>query len=181
MEKTARAGLRAGTLAGPLMRGAAGAARSLFSDELVPSWPRSMPPPAPANLPRTSRVGAAAVYMPACVNRIFGPATDGEGLPLPEAMVAVSARAGMPVWIPDDVAGNCCSVPWSSKGYTEGAKLMADRTVEALWRWSDQGELPVVIDASSCSLGLADEANGAPPASSRSSTPSPGLSACSRT
>ena len=42
------------------------------------------------------------------------------GLPLLEAMVAVSARAGMPVWIPDDVAGNCCSVPWASKGYTEG-------------------------------------------------------------
>ena len=77
-----------------------------------------------------------AVYMPACVNRIFGPPasngsrlaahprTNGSELPLPEAMVAVSARAGMPVWIPDDVAGSCCSVPWTSKGYTEGAALM---------------------------------------------------------
>ena len=159
VEKTARAGLRAGTVAGPLMRGAAGAARSLFSDELVPSWPRNMPPPAPAKLPRTSREGAAAVYMPACVNRIFGPPqNDGAGLPLPEAMVAVSARAGMPVWIPDDVDGKCCSVPWASKGYTEGAELMAGRTTEALWRWSGEGELPVVIDASSCSHGLAEEA-----------------------
>ncbi len=159
MEKAARAGLRAGTVAGPLMRGAAGAARSLFSDELVPAWPRSMPPPAPAKLPRTSRDGAVAIYMPACVNRIFGvPRDGGAGLPLPEALVAVSARAGMPVWIPDDVAGNCCSVPWSSKGYTEGAELMAGRTTEALWRWSGEGELPVVIDASSCSHGLAEEA-----------------------
>ncbi len=159
VEKTARAGLRAGTLAGPLMRGAASTARSLFSDELVPSWPRNMPPPAPAKLPRTSREGAAAVYMPACVNRIFGPPPgDGAGLPLVEAMVAVSARAGMPVWIPDDVAGKCCSVPWASKGYTEGAKLMADRTTEALWGWSGEGDLPVVIDASSCSHGLAEEA-----------------------
>jgi D-lactate dehydrogenase len=158
IEKTARAGLRAGAVAGPLMRGAADAARSLFSDEMVPSWPRNMPPPAPAKLPRTSPEGAAAVYMPACVNRIFGPAHDDGGLPLPEALVVVSARAGSPVWIPDDVAGNCCSVPWSSKGYTEGAGLMADRTVEALWRWSDQGKLPIVIDASSCSHGLAEEA-----------------------
>ena len=158
VEKTARAGLRAGTVAGPLMRGAANAARSLFSDELVPSWPRNMPPPAPAKLPRTSREGAAAVYMPACVNRIFGPPRNDGGLPLLEAMVAVSARAGMPVWIPEDVAGNCCSVPWASKGYTEGAKLMAGRTTEALWRWSGEGKLPVVIDASSCSHGLAEEA-----------------------
>ena len=156
VERTARAGLRAGVVAGPLMRGAADAARSLFSDDLVPSWPRNMPPPAPAKMPRTSRDGAAAVYMPACINRIFGSA-DG-GLSLHEAMVAVSVRAGMPVWIPDDVAGKCCSVPWSSKGYTEGAKLMADRTTEALWRWSGEGELPVVVDASSCSHGLAEEA-----------------------
>jgi D-lactate dehydrogenase len=96
--------------------------------------------------------------MPACVNRIFGrPRGDGEGLPLPEAMVTLSGRAGQPVWIPDDVAGHCCSVPWTSKGYTDGASLMANRTVEALWRWSVEGDLPIVIDASSCALGLASE------------------------
>ena len=157
VEHFARAGLRTGVVAGPLMRAGAGAARSLFSDELVPSWPRDMPPPAPAKLPRTSRDSAAAVYMPACVNRIFGRAR-GDGLPLPEAMVAVSARAGMPVWIPEGVEGHCCSVPWASKGYTEGAELMADRTIEALWRWTSEGELPVVIDASSCTHGLVEEA-----------------------
>jgi D-lactate dehydrogenase len=160
VERTARGGLRAGAAAGPVMRAWAGAARSLFSDELIPSWPENMPPPAPAKLPETSQEGAAAVYMPACVNRIFGsPRGDGGGVPLPEALVAVSARAGRPVWIPDDVGGNCCSVPWTSKGYTEGAALMANRTVEALWRWSSEGELPIVIDASSCALGLAGEAS----------------------
>ncbi|HEY6636262.1 MAG TPA: FAD-binding and (Fe-S)-binding domain-containing protein [Solirubrobacterales bacterium] len=168
VEGLARAGLKTGTVAGPLMRAASDATRALVSDELVPAWPRNMPPPARAQLPKTSRNGAAAVYMPACVNRIFGPAsngsrlaarprTNGAGPHLPEAMVAVSARAGMPVWIPDDVAGNCCSVPWTSKGYSDGARLMANRTVEALWRWSDEGELPIVIDASSCALGLASE------------------------
>jgi D-lactate dehydrogenase len=128
----------------------------------VPEWPPNMPKPAPATLPETSRVNAAAVYMPACVNRIFGaPRGDGAGLPLLEAMVAVSARAGQPVWIPDDVGGHCCSVPWTSKGYTEGAAVMANRTVESLWRWSGEGRLPVVIDASSCALGLAGEASSA--------------------
>jgi D-lactate dehydrogenase len=38
---------------------------------------------------------------------------------------------------------------------------MANRTVEALWRWSGEGELPVVVDASSCTHGLADEVTGA--------------------
>jgi D-lactate dehydrogenase len=44
-----------------------------------------------------------------------------------------------------------------SKGYVDGAELMANRTLESIWRWSDGGELPVVIDASSCALGLAEE------------------------
>ena len=160
LEGLARAGLRGGAAAGPLMRAASNAGRAVFSDELVPSWPGNMPPPAPATLPRTAREGAAGVYVPACVNRIFGPArsvASGDGTYLPEAMVAVSARAGLPLWIPEDVAGHCCSVPWTSKGYSDGARLMANRTAEALWRWSDEGELPIVIDASSCALGLADE------------------------
>ena len=28
---------------------------------------------------------------------------------------------------------------------------------EALWRWSDRGRLPIVIDAASCTLGLVEE------------------------
>ena len=63
----------------------------------------------------------------------------------------------MPLWIPPDVAGSCCGVPWSSKGYDAGHSLMANRTVERLWRWSGEGELPVVVDASSCALGLSSE------------------------
>jgi D-lactate dehydrogenase len=156
-ERVARGNLRAGRFAGPLMRAGAGAARALVSDELVPSWPRNMPPPAPASLPETSREGAAAVYLPACVNRIFGPSSNGGGPSLPEAMVSVSARAGRPVWIPEDAPGHCCAVPWNSKGYRQGAEWMANHTVEALWSWSGEGELPVVIDASSCALGLARE------------------------
>jgi D-lactate dehydrogenase len=159
VERAARAGLKTGTVAGPLIRAGTRVARSVLSDELVASWPKNMPRPASAKLPKTSREGAVAVYMPACVNRIFGrPRNDSLDLSLPEAMVAVSARAGMPVWIPDDVGGHCCAVPWTSKGYTEGAAAMANRTVESLWRWSDEANLPVVVDASSCALGLAGEA-----------------------
>jgi D-lactate dehydrogenase len=159
VEHLVRAGLRAG---GPLrgLPGRTGArvARAFISDELVPDFPQEMPHAASGKLPGTRREGAAAVYMPACVNRIFGrPRGAPRGLSLPEAIVELSARAGKPVWIPDDAAGHCCGVPWSSKGFEQGHELMANRTVDALWRWSGEGELPVVIDASSCSLGLGEE------------------------
>jgi D-lactate dehydrogenase len=113
--------------------------------------------PAPAQpLPSsTRREGAAAVYYPSCTNRIMGASKKSRPGPnLADATVAVSERAGMPVWIPPDVGGSCCGVPWSSKGHREGHAWMARQTFEKLWRWSDEGAIPVVSDASSCTLGL---------------------------
>ena len=71
--------------------------------------------------------------------------------------VALSKRAGKPLWIPDDVRGLCCSTPWSSKGYKRGQTWMSEQMSDALWRWSDGGKLPVVVDAASCTLGLKDD------------------------
>jgi len=166
VERLARGGLRAGALAarvlGPRAVGAAPAAiRRRVSAELVPTWPASMPPPAPATLPATARAGGAAVYLPACINRIFGNADRLPERPtLPETLVEVARRAGLPLWIPPDVAGHCCATPWSSKGYRRGHSAMARRTAEALWRWSDGGALPVVTDASSCAHGLLADVAG---------------------
>jgi D-lactate dehydrogenase len=154
--------------------------RRRVSNELVPTLPEHVPPAAPAQLPLTQRAGAAAVYMPACLNRIFGnprgsnggapgasgsapgasgwaPGASGWAPSLPQALVDVSARAGLPLWIPEDVAGSCCATPWSSKGYRRGHDHMAAKTAAALWRWSDGAKLAVVIDASSCALGLREE------------------------
>ncbi len=130
--------------------------RSAVGAELVPAWTPDMPSPA-GELPRTARDGAAAVYMPACINRIFGPPA-GRIESLPEVLVAVSARAGLPVWIPEDVAGSCCGTPFSSKGYASAHARMANETIHKLWNWSGEGKLPVVLDATSCTLGLLEAA-----------------------
>jgi D-lactate dehydrogenase len=138
------------------------------SAELVPGWEPPMPPPAPTGMPPTARDGAAGVYLPSCVNRMFGRSPADEGpASLPAALVAVSLRAGRPLWIPADVAGTCCATPWTSKGYADGAAWMSNATVEKLWRWSDGGELPVVIDASSCTHGLLESAPGLSPINAR--------------
>jgi D-lactate dehydrogenase len=187
VERATRAGLAAAGAAAdvigqPAVARVPAALRRRVSSELIPTLPDSVPPAAPAHLPATQRSGAAAVYMPACLNRIFGsprdigvagsagggPALGGTALggtgtlppeapSLPRALVDVSARAGQPLWIPSDVSGHCCATPWSSKGYSAGHGHMAANTATALWRWSDSGRLPVVIDASSCALGLREE------------------------
>jgi len=125
-----------------------------------------LPGAAPADLPERGRNGAAAVYVPSCTNRIFGRYRSGAngsgGSPggstptgLAETMVAVSARAGLPVWIPAEVGGSCCGLPWGSKGYGEAHRHKANEMVERLWSWSGEGELPVVIDAASCTHAIA--------------------------
>ena len=170
VERLARGGLKFGgamerVIGEGGMRGLTGAARKLVSDDLMPEWGENMPAAAPPKLPETAPIGAAAVYMPACINRMFGRSKasgngSGADLSLPEALATVSERAGSPVWIPHDVAGSCCSVPFSSKGYTDAHKFKANETVERLWRWTGGGALPVVMDATSCGYGLSDFGEG---------------------
>jgi len=159
VEASARTALKLGRLAGDgPMAALSGWARRAVSHELLPAWSEALPGPAHCDWPRSGREEASAVYFPACVNRIFGNPRELEGRPsLAQALCAVSARAGRPLWVPDDVAGHCCATPWSSKGYAEGHALMARRVAESLVRWSEQGRLPVVVDASSCTLGLLRE------------------------
>jgi D-lactate dehydrogenase len=114
---------------------------------------RELPPPAAGKLPTTLHEGAAAVYVPSCTNRIFG------GSPV-EALVEVSRRAGFPVWIPEDVVGSCCGLPWSSKGYGDAHRHKANEMVEKLWSWSREGALPIVIDAASCTQGISTPGEG---------------------
>ncbi len=136
VEGASRAGLRLG---GPLAR------RTKRG--------RDLPPPAPSKLPMTLHEGAAAVYVPSCTNRIFA------GSPV-EALVEVSRRAGLPVWIPPDVVGSCCGLPWSSKGFGDAHRHKANEMVERLWEWSGEGALPIVIDAASCTQGVAEPGEG---------------------
>jgi D-lactate dehydrogenase len=135
----------------------AATARSFVSPDLLPAVPGPMPRAA-ARPPETDRAGAAAVYFCACINRMFGRDPAGPAGPsLAETFVALSKRAGKPLWIPPDVAGLCCSTPWKSKAYTLGHKYMAQSVADALWRWSDGGDLPIVVDAASCTLSLKED------------------------
>jgi D-lactate dehydrogenase len=157
VERASRAALRVG---GPLARRTKRGA--------------GLPKAASGTLPATARQGATAVYVPSCTNRIFDSPADGPisheiggksarrrvvgGLA--EALVAVSARAGLPVWIPDEVVGSCCGLPWGSKGFDAAHRHKANEMVERLWSWSGEGELPVVIDAASCTHAIAEPGEG---------------------
>jgi D-lactate dehydrogenase len=159
VEPLLRTGLRAGhlvqsTLGAGAMAGITRALRAVLGKPF-PQWSAEMPRPAKAARPATTRAGAAAVYFPACISRTMG-ALPGEPseTSLMEAFVEVARRAGAPVFIPEDVEGVCCGVPFSSKGYAEANAFAVNRAIERFWAWSDGGRLPVVVDTSPCTYGL---------------------------
>ncbi|MCL4847207.1 MAG: FAD-binding oxidoreductase [Acidobacteria bacterium] len=156
VEQLVRAGLRAGHTASRVIgtRGVAALTRSLgrVTGAGFPEWTGDMPRAA-RRLPTTDRVGAVAIYLPSCLTRVFAP-VDLDGPSVAESLVAVAARAGRPVHVPHDVAGACCGVPFSSKGFAGAHEATVNRTIERLWAWSDRGRLPVVVDTSPCTYGL---------------------------
>src|SRR3954452_11219300 len=101
VERAARGGLRAAHATAALTSDRVVAAvpdaiRRRVSADLVPAWTDGIPPAARHGLPETDRASAAAVYLPACINRIFG---SGSERSIPDVLVELSARAGRPVWI----------------------------------------------------------------------------------
>jgi D-lactate dehydrogenase len=147
--------------------------RAVVGDDVLPLWSGELP----AGGARRSRPalpeGAEpeAVYVPACVNAMFGPAdaAGGSGAAGPgvqRSFEQLCEQAGVTVLVPTDIDSLCCGTPWSSKGLPDGAAIMRERVLASLRAATRDGELPIVCDASSCTEGLLHtiEADPAPDA-----------------
>jgi D-lactate dehydrogenase len=146
MERGARAALHAGRFAGAVLGGRGGA--------VLPWLTAPLPRPAPP-VASTNGRPAAAVYFPSCIARTIGPLPgDTSELSQADAFVAVAGRAGVGLRVPGDLGGRCCGMPYSSKGFSRAHAIAANATVEKLWEWSSQGNLPVIIDTSPCTYSL---------------------------
>jgi D-lactate dehydrogenase len=125
----------------------------------LPVWNRHMPRRSRAGRVPRGRNGAtpldaAAVYFPTCITRVMGPLPgEPDAAPLPEALTATAARAGVRLHVADS-RGTCCGVAFSSKGYVEAHAVAVNRAIERMWHWTREGRLPVVCDTSPCTFGL---------------------------
>ncbi len=160
LEPAIRLGLRLGhmtqAVVGAPLTARMTATLRVLTGKAIPRWSGDLPRPASGRLPATSPSGAHVVYFPSCISRVIGPLPgEPDEIGLVQTFVALARRAGVPVFIPENVAGICCGVPFASKGYDEGHRVAANRAVERFWEWSDGGRLPVVIDTSPCTYGFA--------------------------
>ena len=124
-------------------------------DEPFWQWSAEMPRARRGALPVRTPTEPDAVYFPACISRIMG-ALPGEQqqISVMQALLNIADRAGMKMYVPGDIEGNCCGVPFSSKGFEAAHSAAVNHTVESFFRWSREGKLPIVVDTSPCTYGL---------------------------
>ncbi len=148
-------GHAAQTIVGPRpIAGMARLAEPILGRKL-PKWNASVPRSAPARLPASDAQAAQAVYFPSCITRVMGnPPGDGRQMTVIEALMQVAARAGKGLWVPPDCGGHCCGMPFGSKGYQKAYHETVAKTIARFWEWSQGGQLPIIIDASSCAYTL---------------------------
>lgn len=140
-----------------LVTGATDAGRTVLGADTVPRYAEDLPAGGKARGRLGRFVGSGddtpvAVYLPACVNTMFGPEAGGVGVT--DAFRLLAERAGVRLLVPDGVDSLCCSTPWTSKGFASGRDVMARRVAAAVRETTRGGALNVVTDASSCTEGF---------------------------
>ncbi len=97
------------------------------------------------------------LYFPTCISRMMG----GNIL---DTFLKVANKASLNILIPKDIQGNCCGQAFSSKGFSEAYQFTANKTIENLWEWTNQGQLPVIVDVTSCTFTFQQSRNYLSPA-----------------
>lgn len=135
----------------PMVTGVTKVGRKMLGADTVPLYAGDLPAGGHKRHPLAA-ANPVAVYFPACIGTMFGPAAKGKGVS--DAFLALCQRADVQVMVPDGIRAFCCGTPWKSKGYASGYEHMTELVLPALLEASRQGELPVVCDAASCTEGL---------------------------
>jgi D-lactate dehydrogenase len=116
------------------------------------AWKKNMPHAGKAPVARRSQ-GDPVVYFPTCGGRIFGPSASGEKQ-LGDVVSELLVRAGYDPILPDGFEQLCCGQMLASKGMAEEAEAMSNTLEAALLKASNNGQYPVIMDASTCTARM---------------------------
>ena len=135
------------------MAGITGTIRKLSANK-IPLWSQYLPQKAtyhPKNSDSNSlTLRPKVVYIPSCASRSMGQsiaATDQRSLT--EVTYSLLEKAGFDVISPD-LTGECCGMPFNSKGMFSQANQKSNSLLNKLSELSEQGKYPILIDTSPC-------------------------------
>jgi D-lactate dehydrogenase len=139
----------------PLAKAATAVGRAVLGAETVPAYDAVLPGGGTKRRARRDP-DSVAVFFPACIGTMFGPAnaSGGAGKGSTQAFLDLCERAGVGLTVPEGIDSLCCGTPWKSKGFSQGYAAMSAKVLDGLYEASGQGLLPVVCDAASCTEGL---------------------------
>lgn len=140
------------------MTGLTGAVRKL-SLNTAPQWTKYLPNKAYYRARDNSDKHSTkpkVVYVPSCSARNMGQSIGNiEQRSLTEVTYSVIEKAGFEVISPN-FTGECCGMPFNSKGMRSQAEQKKLTLLERLAELSEQGRYPILIDASPCKSMLLD-------------------------
>jgi D-lactate dehydrogenase len=93
------------------------------------------------------------VYFPSCITRMMGADKTSE-MPVSEVIKQLCERAGLKLFVANHTTGVCCGQLFSSKGFLPAYQQTVNATIEKLWQWTGQGNVPVLMDVTSCTHSL---------------------------
>ena len=146
-------------LLGNRLLGAMSHGISKLSGNRIPKWIPAMPGkanyrPLTRQSVQVADANRKVVYLPSCASRSMGAAAGAkEQRSLPEVTLSLLAKAGFEVISPD-TTGQCCGMPFNSKGMFDQAEQKRQGLEEMLWQLSEQGKHPILIDTSPCKSQL---------------------------
>jgi D-lactate dehydrogenase len=135
------------------MGGITGTIRKLSANK-IPLWSKYLPQKANYH-PKVNQIGTVTsrpkvVYIPSCASRSMGQAiTATDQRSLTEVTFSLIEKAGFDVISPD-FTGECCGMPFNSKGMFSEANQKRNSLLNRLSELSEQGKYPILIDTSPC-------------------------------
>lgn len=120
----------------------------------TPIWIPEIPTPN-RHKPKTSMslngVNKKVVYLASCATRTMGQqANISDNRSLTEVTMSLIKKAGFDIIIPESLSDQCCGMPYDSKGMFTLAQQKSRQLEEQLWKASDHGKWPVLMDTSPC-------------------------------
>jgi D-lactate dehydrogenase len=116
-----------------------------------PVWSKSLSKPVRIEAHEVD--DADVVYFPTCITRMMG-ADKENNKSISETIQSVCNKAGLKLFIAKNNSGICCGQLFSSKGYIPAYTYTVNQTIEQLWHRTKQGQIPVLMDVTSCTYSL---------------------------
>lgn len=124
----------------------------------MPLWTDEIPQPPSlskilSNNGSNKNTSETIIYFPSCISRMMG-SYDGKDKNIMETLYSICDKTKVNIKVLDNVNKLCCGQIFSSKGHVDAFNHMANTVVEGMWKSSEEGKYPIIIDVSSCAYTI---------------------------